>query len=58
VQGQAGQPQQSAGGGGMTNVDAAAGPLSPNATDSMSPENAMATMLRSRGGITQGGAGG
>jgi hypothetical protein len=50
--GQAGQPQQSAGGGGMTNVDAAAGPLSPNATDSMSPENAMATMLRSSGGVT------
>jgi hypothetical protein len=42
----------------MTNVDAAAGPLSPNSTDSMSPENAMATMLRSQGGTSNGGGGG
>ena len=46
------------GGSGMTNVDAAAGPLSPNNTDSMSPENAMATMLRMRGGAANGGGGG
>jgi hypothetical protein len=45
-------------GSGMTNVDAAAGPLSPNSTNSMSPENAMATMLRSRGGAANGGGGG
>jgi hypothetical protein len=45
-------------GSGMTNVDAAAGPLSPNSTDSMSPENAMATMMRSQGGTSNGGGGG
>ena len=45
------QQQQPANGSGMTNVDAAAGPLSPNSTNSMSPENAMATMLRSAGGV-------
>jgi hypothetical protein len=37
-------------GSGMTNVDAATGPLSPNSPQSMSPESAMATMLRSQGG--------
>jgi len=35
---------------GVTNVGAAAGPMSPNSADSMSPENAMATMLRMQGG--------
>jgi hypothetical protein len=65
IQGQAAPqqpPPQGGGGGGggsgMTNVDAAAGPLSPNATDSMSAENAMATMLRMRGGAANGGGGG
>jgi len=51
-------PPGAGGGSGMTNVDAAAGPLSPNATESMSPENAMATMLRMRGGAANGGGGG
>ncbi len=45
-------------GSGLTNVDAAAGPLSPNSPNSMSPENAMATMLRSTGGASNGGGGG
>jgi hypothetical protein len=51
-------PPPDGGGSGMTNVDAAAGPLSPNSTNSMSPENAMATMLRMRGGAANGGGGG
>lgn len=51
-------PPSSNGGSGMTNVDAASGALSPNNTDSMSPENAMATMLRSQGGAANGGGGG
>jgi hypothetical protein len=46
------------GGSGLTNVDAAAGPLSPNATASLSPENAMASMLRMQGGVANGGGGG
>ena len=53
-----GSPPTANGGSGMTNVDAAAGPLSPNSTNSMSPENAMATMLRSQGGANNGGGGG
>jgi len=46
------------GGSGMTNVDVAAGPLSPNNSNSMSPENAMASMLRTYGGAANGGGGG
>jgi hypothetical protein len=60
-----GQPQQQqqlppgqGGGSGITNVDAAAGPLSPNNTDSMSPENAMASLMRSYGGPANNGGGG
>ena len=61
--GQQNQPPQQlppgdGGGSGMTNVDAAAGPLSPNNTNSMSPENAMAASLRRFGGAANGGGGG
>jgi hypothetical protein len=45
-------------GGGMTNLDAANGPLSPNNPNSMSPENAMASLMRSYGGAANQGGGG
>ena len=41
---------------GVTNAGAAAGPMSPNSTDSISAENAMATMLRMRGGASNASA--
>ena len=45
-----------AGPGGITNPELAAGPTSPNAgISSLSPETAMATMMRQRGGISNGG---
>jgi hypothetical protein len=58
-----GQPQTApspvpapGGPGGITNPGLAAGPMSPSGGDvSMSPETAMATMLRQRGGISNGG---
>jgi hypothetical protein len=49
-------PANGGGPGGITNAGLAAGPMSPSGGDlSMSPENAMATMLRQRGGISNGG---
>jgi hypothetical protein len=51
--------QEPPGPGGITNANAAAGPLSPSGGDiSMSPEQAMATMMRQRGGVANNGGGG
>lgn len=50
--------QQPAGPGGITNASLAAGPSSPSSDASMSPENAMATMLRQTGGVSNNGGGG
>src|SRR5262249_40526403 len=45
-------------GNGITNPALAAGPQTPNNPASMSPENAMATMLRMGGGTANAGGGG
>jgi hypothetical protein len=44
--------------GGITNAALAAGPTSPSNDSSLSPENAMAQMMASTGGISNGGGGG